>query len=163
MGKTHAYPNFRWFALLTMIVTTAASTTVMIAPAPLMGELAKTLHVHPGTATGIFMGLWNIIGATSCLGAGFLVDRYGIPKMIVLGCLLLVVPSLLYPVVGYSLKGLIVLRIVQALGVGPLTALVAPLAATWFPPQQRGMVAGLSGFPFPWGSSWAFSFTSRSN
>jgi len=146
MDKPQAYPNFRWFVLLAMIVTTAASTTVMITPAPLMGELAKTLHVDPGTATGIFMGLWNIIGATSCLGAGFLVDRYGIPKMLVLGCLLLLVPSLLFPVVGYNMKGLIILRIVQALGVGPLTALVAPLAATWFPPQQRGMVAGLSGF-----------------
>ncbi len=146
MEKSQVYPNFRWFTLLVLIVTTAASTAIMIVPAPLMGEVAKSLHIHPGTATGIFMGLWNIIGATSCLVAGFLVDRFGIPKMLVIGCLLLLVPSLLFPAVGYSLKGLILLRIIQALGVGPLTALVAPLAATWFPPQQRGMVAGLNGF-----------------
>jgi len=146
MEKAQAYPNFRWFALLVMIVAAAASTALMIAPAPLIGEVSKTLGMDPGTATGTFMGLWNIVGATSCLVSGFLVDRLGIPRMVITGCLILIVPSLLFPVVGYNMQALIFLRIVQALAVGPLTAIVAPLAATWFAPEQRGMVAGLSGF-----------------
>ncbi|WP_005037714.1 MFS transporter [Holophaga foetida] len=146
MEMPQAYPKFRWFVLLVMIVAAAASTALMIAPAPLIGEVSKTLGMDPGTATGTFMGLWNIVGATSCLVAGFLVDRLGISKMVIAGCIILIVPSLLFPLVGYNMKALILLRIIQALAVGPLTAIVAPLAATWFPPQQRGMVAGLSGF-----------------
>ena len=145
MDNSQAYPNFRWFVLLAMIASTAASLVVMIAPAPLIGEVAKSLNLSPGAATGIIMGLWNIIGATSCLGAGFLVDRYGINKLLMIGCVLLFVPSLCYPLVGNNLGAVIGLRIVTALGVGPVTSIIGSLAATWFPTQQRGMVAGIQG------------------
>jgi len=133
MDNSQAYPNFRWFVLLAMIASTAASLVVMIAPAPLIGEVAKSLNLSPGAATGIIMGLWNIIGATSCLGAGFLVDRYGINKLLMIGCVLLFIPSLCYPLVGNHLGAVIGLRIVTALGVGPVTSIIGSLAATWFP------------------------------
>jgi len=145
MENTQSYPNFRWFVLLAMIASTAASLAIMITPAPLIGEVAKNLGLSPGAATGIIMGLWNIVGATSCVFAGFLVDRFGINKLLVAGCLLLVVPSLLFPLAGHNLGAIIALRCVQALGVGPVTAIIGTLAAIWFPPPQRGMVCGIQG------------------
>jgi len=145
MENTPSYPNFRWFVLLAMIASTAAGLAIMITPAPLIGEVAKGLGLSPGAATGIIMGLWNIVGATSCLGAGFLVDRYGINKLLVGGCVLFTVPSLLFPMAGHNLGAIVALRCVQALGVGPVTAIIGALAAIWFPPQQRGMVCGIQG------------------
>ena len=145
MDTPQTYPNFRWFVLLAMIASTAASLSVMITPAPLIGEVAKSLGLSPGAATGIIMGLWNIIGATSCVAAGFLVDRYGINKLLIIGCLLPFVPSLLFPLAGHNLGAIIALRIVQASGVGPVTAIIGTLAAIWFPTHQRGMVAGIQG------------------
>ena len=43
MENTQSYPNFRWFVLLAMIASTAASLAIMITPAPLIGEVAKNL------------------------------------------------------------------------------------------------------------------------
>ncbi|MBP1627520.1 MAG: rane protein, major facilitator superfamily [Holophagaceae bacterium] len=145
MGQTQSYPNFRWFVLLALVVATAASTILMIAPAPLMGEVAHSLSIDPGMATGIVMGLWNILGATSCLVAGFLVDRFGVNKLMIAGCIIFIVPTLFFPMAGKNLGLIILLRAIQACGVGPVTSILGPLAATWFPENQRGAVAGIQG------------------
>jgi len=145
MEQARSYPNFRWFVLLALVVATAASTVLMIAPAPLMGEVAHHLHLHPGAATGIIMGIWNILGATSCLVAGFLVDRFGVNKLMIAGCIIFIIPTLLFPFAGDNLKLIILLRAIQACGVGPVTSILGPLAATWFPVDQRGAVAGIQG------------------
>ena len=110
-----------------------------------MGEVSHQLGVDPGVATGIVMGLWNIVGASSCLLAGFLVDRFGANRLMIVGCILLIIPTLLFPLSGGSLKTIILLRIIQAAGLGPITSTLATLAADWFPVRQRGMVAGLQG------------------
>ncbi|WP_005033640.1 MFS transporter [Holophaga foetida] len=145
MEQTQTYPNFRWFVLLALLVVTAASTILMIAPAPLMGEISKELSIDPGKATGIIMGLWNILGATSCLVAGFLVDKYGVNKLMIIGCVIFIVPTLLFPMAGNNLGLIILLRAIQACGVGPVTSILGSLAAAWFPASQRGTVAGLQG------------------
>lgn len=139
------YPNFRWFVLLALIIATAASTVLMIAPAPLIGEISTALAIHPGHATTLMMGTWQIVGATSCLVAGFFVDRFGPAKLMVAGCIIHIVPSLLFPLAGTHVGFLLALRIVQALGMGPINAVLGVLAATWFPVRQRGAVAGLQG------------------
>jgi len=145
MDQSNVYPRFRWFIMMAAIVATAAQTAMMIAPAPLMGPIAKDLGMSVGQATGIIMGLWQIAAPISVIASGFYVDRYGITKTMALGCALLILPSLAFPFVDNNLGAIVALRVLQAFGVGPISAAVAPLAAIWFPPQQRSFVAGLQG------------------
>ena len=91
------------------------------------------------------MGLWNIFTASSCLLTGFLIDRLGFVRVVVGGAILMIVPALFYTLVGNHLAAVLALRILQAVGAGPATASIGVLAATWFPPHQRGFVAGLYG------------------
>ena len=64
MSEAIQYPRFRWFALLTMVVGVVAQSVVMIAPAPLIGEVAKYLGRELGLVTFTRNGL---------------VDRDGLP------------------------------------------------------------------------------------
>ncbi|MBP1625534.1 MAG: rane protein, major facilitator superfamily [Holophagaceae bacterium] len=141
-----SYPAFRWYLMLVMLVATAAQTVVMIAPASMVEFIAKDLHIGVGPTTALMMATWNLVGPAGTIVAGFFVYRVGITRMFLLGCALLIIPSLLYPVVGNNLPAVIVLRVLQPLGVGPIYATAPVLAAIWFPPAQRSMVAGLQGF-----------------
>ncbi|WP_005031875.1 MFS transporter [Holophaga foetida] len=155
-GSIH-YPAFRWYMMLVMLVATASQTVVMIAPASMVEFIAHSLGIGVGPTTAIMMGIWNLIGPAGTIVAGFYVHRVGITKMLILGSLLLIIPSLLYPVVGNNLPAIVVLRVLQPLGVGPIYAIAVTMAATWFPPKERSMVAGLQGFATSLGVAVGFA------
>ncbi|MBP1625535.1 MAG: transporter transrane protein [Holophagaceae bacterium] len=141
-----SYPAFRWYMMLVMLVATAAQTVVMIAPASMVEFIAKDLNIGVGPTTALMMATWNLVGPAGTIVAGFFVFRVGITRMLLLGCALLIIPSLLYPVVGNHLVPVLILRVIQPLGVGPIYSIAPILAASWFPAKERAAVAGLQGF-----------------
>ncbi|MBI5445156.1 MAG: MFS transporter, partial [Deltaproteobacteria bacterium] len=145
MTEATVYPRFRWFMLLALVVITTAHSVIMIGPAPLMGVIAKEFGMSLGRATGAFMGLFNLFAALSCVAGGVVCDRFGITKSFFWGLVLLAVPSLALPFLGHTFEAVLVIRILQACGVGPILAAVSPVAALWFPPLERGIVTGLQG------------------
>jgi len=145
------YPAYRWYVLVVLCVLTAASTVVMIAPAPLMGLIAKSLRIEPGVATGALMATFQLALALSCIAGGFLCDKYGLKATFLVSSVLFTVPTLALPLVGDSLPGVVLMRVIQALGAGPIAATVAAVAALWFPLSQRAIVAGLQGAMFTLG------------
>ena len=145
MKESAEYPRYRWFVLATLFVLTVAHAIIMISPAPLIGVISKSMKLGLGPSTGMFMGIFNLALALSCIGGGFLCDRFGLVKTYFWSCLLLIVPTLALPYCGESLTGAITVRILQALGSGPINASVSAVAALWFPPSQRGIVTGLQG------------------
>jgi len=153
------YPGYRWFVLVVLCVLTAASTVIMISPAPLMGLIAKSLHIEPGVATGAMMATFQLALALSCIAGGFLCDKYGLKATFLVSSVLFTVPTLALPFVGNSLPGVVLMRVIQALGAGPIAATVAAVAALWFPLSQRAVVAGLQGAMFTLGVAIGFLTT----
>ena len=147
------YPGYRWFVLVVLCVLTAASTEVMISPAPLMGLIAKSFHIEPGVATASMMATFQFALALSCIAGGFLCDRYGLKATFLMSSVLFTAPTLVLPLVGNSLPGVVLMRVIQALGAGPIGATVAAVAALWFPLSQRAIVAGLQGAMMTLGSN----------
>jgi len=147
------FPNFRWFVLATLCVVTATTAVVLISPAPLIGAIAKGLRVSPGEATGAAMATFNLAVAISCLCGGMLLDRFG-PVRVWIVCLsMMAVGEILTPVFDASLFGFYVLRLIQGFGTGPIMASTARVAAQWFPPQERGFVAGVQGMAMGLGTA----------
>ena len=75
------YLKFRWFVMVTMIIGVIAQGVIMIAPAPVIGEVAAYLDKELGLVTFTVMGLWTV---TVCLGGivgGAVVDKVGIVKV----------------------------------------------------------------------------------
>ncbi len=136
------YPAYRWYVFAVLCVTTMATSATMISPAPLMGIIAKNLHIELGAATATMMATFQIALAAFCVGGGFICDRYGLLSTFLIGSIFCTVPTLLFPFAGNSVPGVVTLRVLQACGAGTIMAAVSGVAALWFPPRQRGFVAG---------------------
>ena len=156
MAETIMYPRFRWFVIASLIVITIGQGIIMISFAPLIGIIAKNLNVGVPLATGAFMGIWNLVAAASSFAAGFFCDRYGLVKTLFLTCMLLIIPSIFYPVVGNEFGWALAIRLIQSLSVGCVMAAAAPVAAFWFPQHQRGYVMGSTGVAIALGIAIGF-------
>ena len=111
----------------------------------MVGLIAETLHANLGLATAVSMLPFTLMVAIGGLVSGMVIDRWGLAKTYVLFCSLETVAALLLAVWGTSITGLILLRALQGLGCGPITASGPKLASEWFPPNQRSMVQGVTG------------------
>ncbi|MFC1494305.1 MFS transporter [Thermodesulfobacteriota bacterium] len=139
------YPNYRWFPFSTLIIAHILQGMALIGPTPLVGSIAETLHVNLGLATAVSMLPFTLMVAIGGLISGMVIDRWGLAKTYVLFCSLATVAALLLPLWGTSIGGLIILRALQGLGCGPITASGPKLASEWFPANQRSMVQGVTG------------------
>lgn len=142
---TGRYPGYRWYVLITLIVAHLLQGMALIGPTPLVGLIADSLHVKLGSATAVSMLPFTLMVAIGGLISGIIIDRRGLAETYVLFCTMETVAALFLPVFGNSISGLIILRGLQGLGCGPITASGPKLAAEWFPPNQRSMVQGFTG------------------
>ncbi len=142
---TVTYPGYRWFPLATLIAAHILQGMALIGPSPLVGSIAESLNFNLGAATAAAMLPFTLMVAIGGLISGMVIDRWGLAKTYVLFCSLETVAALLLPVLGNSVEGLIVLRGLQGLGCGPITASGPKLASEWFPRSQRSMVQGVTG------------------
>jgi MFS family permease len=150
------FPAFRWFVLATLCVVTASTAVALIAPAPLMGPIAKTLGVSLGEATGATMGLFNLFVAISCFIGGWFIDRFGAVRVWIGSLLIIIVGLVLMPVVGTTFGGMSFLRVIQGCGTGPIMGSTAMIAAQWFPVRERGTVTGIQGMSMGLGIAIGF-------
>lgn len=139
------YPNYRWYAFIMLVIATLVQGMALIGPTPLVGLIAETLHADLGSATASAMLPFTLMVAIGGLICGITIDRLGLAKTFIIFCSLETVASILMPVFGTSIAGLIVLRGLQGLGCGPIIASGPRLAAEWFPRNQRSMVQGVQG------------------
>jgi MFS family permease len=150
--RENAYPKFRWFVLLTMWIVTSTTSLALISPAPLIGEMIKTMpYLSPGAITGMTMGVFNFFVAIAALVGGAILDRLGFIKVYIGGLILIIAGELLIPVIGATFWGMIFIRLLQGFGTGPVMAAAASLAATYFPLKERSIVTGVQGFSVSFG------------
>ncbi|MBI5601957.1 MAG: MFS transporter [Deltaproteobacteria bacterium] len=151
MNSTIQYPRFRWFALITMVVGVVAQSIIMIAPAPLIGEVAKYLGRELGMVTFTVMGLWTV---TVCLGGiagGAIVDKVGVAKVYFVCSIFLIVSAVFIPFAGKNLGAIILLRLIGGAATGPILTTISRLTAEWFPSEQRPIITGFQGMAFALG------------
>jgi MFS family permease len=139
------YSKYRWYVLATLIVATLAQGMSLIAPTPLVGDIAASLGVELGAATAASLLTFSLLVAIAGVVSGMIIDRWGLAKTFTVFCALTTVASFLLPVFGKSIAGLIIIRGIQGIGGGPVIASGPRLAAEWFPPSQRSMVQGVVG------------------
>jgi len=146
MGKEEVvYSKFRWFVFIALCLATATNAVTLIAPATLIGPMAKALGVSLGETVGATMGTYNLFGAIACIVGGWFLDRFGVTRVWLVCLLVMIISSLLMPVFGTTIMGLAVLRSIQSIGGGPIMGSTVRLAAEWFPKSERGFVTGIQG------------------
>ncbi|MBP2654031.1 MAG: rane protein, major facilitator superfamily [Firmicutes bacterium] len=156
MSTQNVYPAFRWFVFIAICIVTASTAVALIAPAPLMGPIAKTLGISLGEATGATMGSFNLFVGISALLGGWFLDKFGAVRVWIASLILIIVGEVAMPSFGTSFGGLNALRIIQGIGTGPIMASTARVAAQWFPVQERGIVTGIQGMAMGLGIAIGF-------
>lgn len=145
------YSGFRWFVLVTLIIVTATTSFSLIAPAPLMEPISGLTGLSVPKINLAAMTIFNLFVAISALLGGILLDKLGTIKVFIGGLILIAAGALLVPVLGTTFYGLMFIRFLQGFGTGPIMAASAPLAASYFPMNERSIVTGCQGFAVSFG------------
>jgi MFS family permease len=114
----------------------------MIAYAPILGDIAKDLHVEMGAATNLMMGFVLSVACVLIWG-GVVCDKFGITTALVLGLLCSTLPTAVIPLIGDNYLAVMMARLVQGASVGFVFATIGPILALWFHPREHGMASGL--------------------
>lgn len=139
------YPRWRWFALIAMGAAAAATIANIVAPATLIGEIAKSDGISMGAAALATMGMLDLSTGLSGLVGGFLADRFGFGRIWLASFTMMIIGALLMPIFGHTFAGLAAVRLLQGCGAGPVIATLPMGAMRWFPPHNRGIVIGVQG------------------
>jgi MFS family permease len=142
MDERSVYSPYRWAMLLATSFAVMSIFIDMIAIAPILGDVAKDLGVGMGAATNLMMGFAL---ATACvlMWGGVVCDKYGITAALVLGLLCASVPATFMPWIGHSFWAVMVARLIQGASVGFIFAVIGPVMALWFPPNEQGLAGGI--------------------
>lgn len=139
------YSRYRWFILVSLCIVQATAVMVLVSPATMIGEISATMGIDMGMVTQVTMVFNNIFVGISAFLGGWVVDRFGAYRVWVACIMLFIIGTLLVPVAGNTIWGILLVRLIQGFGAGPIMA-TAPLVATqWFPSQERGIVIGFQG------------------
>ncbi len=157
MQNTIYYPKARWFMLATVTVGYLTVGLLLIAPSTIIGVIAEEFGITAGQASAAMMGVYTLSAAIATIASGPLIDRFGIAPAIITGSFIAVLAPLSTLLLGYTIKGAIVTRILTGLAAGPMSACVSAVAARWFPPDERGIFAGVQGSGLAIGIAIGFS------
>lgn len=141
------YSSFRWYIFFTMIVVTATTSMALIAPASVMSKLFSAMPgVEPGQVVWVTMGIFNFFLGIAALLGGYLLDKLGPIKIFIGGLILIMIGAFLMPIIGSTYWGMMFIRLLQGLGTGPIMAASIPVAASYFPVEERSIATGAQGF-----------------
>ncbi|MBP2650052.1 MAG: transporter transrane protein [Firmicutes bacterium] len=144
VNNSPKYPTFRWFVLVSAVLMMFFAMMTGLAVAPLMGVIAQDLGVDIGTASFGIMGLNIFSSAIGVIIAGYLLDKLGIFKIMIGSMALLLVANTAYPLLGHSYEGVVLIRILIALGGAVGMIAINPVVSIWFPENERGTALGVN-------------------
>jgi predicted MFS family arabinose efflux permease len=152
------YPKYRWFILFSLCVVQATAVMALVCPATMIGEISKTMDIDMGAATQITMVVVQIFIGVSALVGGGIVDRFGAYRVWA-GCsIFFVIGTLLVPVIGNTVWGMLFIRLIHGFGAGPVMATAPLVAAQSFPIKERGFIIGMQGAAVSVGAMISLTF-----
>jgi MFS family permease len=116
------------------------------------------LNIDPGEGTAITMLVFNLIMALAALFGGGLIDKFGTVRIWIFCLVMQFIGTLLTSVVGDSVRGMVLIRAMHGIGMGPIMASIAALCAQWFAYRERAYVAAVQGFSVSLGISVGMVF-----
>ncbi|MEX3978660.1 MFS transporter [Paraburkholderia sp. EG287A] len=145
--------NFRWRVLIWLlfggIINYLDRANLAIAAPGMIHDLGLTR-----TQIGLLGTVFAWTYAVMQLPAGWIIDRFGAKRAYAVGMIWWSVATWLTGVVG-SISGLIVMRVLLAVGEAPCWPTSAKITAAWFPAKERGFATGIWDSSSKWGPALA--------
>jgi MFS family permease len=145
------YPRLRWLVLLTILLSSVCSGMTSISFTPLVGVISKDLGIDLGTASFGFLGITTFVAVVGIVLSGFVIDRLGIYPILIGSQLVFILSYASLPFFGHSYGNVVLIRVIQGLCVGGITAATTPGTALWFPRHEIGRAMGIQTIGIPLG------------
>ncbi|WP_114809645.1 MFS transporter [Paraburkholderia kururiensis] len=145
--------NLRWTVLFWLLVGGIINyldrASLSIAAPEMIRELGLTR-----TDIGLLGTVFAWTYAVMQLPAGWIVDRFGAKRAYAVGMIWWSVATYLTGVVG-ALSGLVVMRVLLAIGEAPCWPTAAKITSVWFPGKERSFATGIWDSSSKWGPALA--------
>ncbi|WP_310634058.1 MULTISPECIES: MFS transporter [unclassified Paraburkholderia] len=145
--------NFRWRVLIWLliggIINYLDRANLAIAAPGMIHDLGLTR-----TQIGLLGTVFAWTYAVMQLPAGWIIDRFGAKRAYAIGMIWWSLATWLTGVVG-SIAGLVVMRVLLAVGEAPCWPTSAKITAAWFPAKERGFATGIWDSSSKWGPALA--------
>lgn len=153
------YPAMRWLVLLAGGLALLAGNMYIISFASILTDIAGDLGIDMGAATN-FMSVFMLAASMGIIIGGMLCDRFGILFVLILSGLFASGGALLMPLLGHTYSTALIARVFEGIGMGFGSCLMSPIMATWFPPKEQGIAAGLLGMSISLGAVVGYPLSS---
>ncbi len=144
-----AKPTYRWWVAFTVTLSsflvTMSQNAVQVALPPIMTAFGLNLDQAQWVITG-----YMIAGAMLVPTVGWLGNRLGNRTLYLLSLVIFLAGSTLCAF-AWSGPSLIVFRVLQGLGGGPIMPMTIAILAGTFPPEQRGIAVSIMGIGIAFG------------
>ncbi len=144
MDSSMEYPRMRWLVFIASAIALMAGNMFNLSFAAILPEISQGLNIDI-VAANAFMWVFMLAVVVSVIAGGFLCDRFGVLFILVLSTLFAASGAVLMPLVGRVFSTTLLARILEGIGTGFAFCLLSPIMTIWFPPRERGLVAGLFG------------------
>ncbi|MGN0269017.1 MAG: MFS transporter [Lachnospiraceae bacterium] len=139
--KLKKAPAYRFLVFVEMMLCYVLLYAGIQMIATLGTDIMEALQVSE-SALSIFSAVGNPAMAIVSVVAGFFTARIGGKKVLVTGLFVMSLSGWLYLTGPESLLVLILIRVLQGLGSGMVSATVQALVSVWFPAKERGTAQG---------------------
>lgn len=135
-------PAFRWWVLIMNLAIYSVFYISLNAAAAFTVQIQDSWGVNV-TMLNMLTTTTQLVYVLFCTIGAAWASKLGDKKVVVIAAALLLASSALFPVVGTTYAGAMVLRVFQGAAGGIMSSSVVATTSLWFPLKQRGLASGI--------------------
>jgi DHA2 family multidrug resistance protein len=144
LDETHENPTYKWLVALSMLtgslMVSINGSIVNVALPHMRGNLGASVEEIAWVPTGFILSSVLIMPLVAMLSS-----RFGRKRFLLFSSMLFTISSMLCGL-AWNLESLVLFRIFQGLGGGPLMPLAQAILRETFPPKEQARAMGIYGF-----------------
>lgn len=140
--KLDRAPSYRWWVLLMNLLIYSVYYISLNAAAAFAVQIQDGWNAS-ATMLNMLTTVAQLVYVVFCAIGASLATRLGDKRTVIVSGVLLLVASGLFPLVGVSYEGAMVLRVLQGAAGGIMSSCVIATTSLWFPLKQRGLASGI--------------------
>jgi MFS family permease len=140
---TYKIYRYRWVVLAVFMLIMAAIEVMWICFAPITSNAASFYKIST-LQVGFFAMSFMVVYVPLSIPIAWMIDTYGYRKAVSIGAVLMAVAGLLRGIFGASYVGVLLSTLILGVAQPFMLNAISPLAARWFPIQERATASGLA-------------------
>ena len=140
---TYKIYKYRWIVLAVFMLIMAAIEAMWICFAPITSDAASFYKIST-LQVGFLAMSFMVVYIPLSIPIAWMIDTYGYRKAVSIGAVIMGIAGLLRGIFGASYMGVLLTTLLLGVAQPFMLNAISPLAARWFPIQERATASGLA-------------------